>query len=215
MGRIAHVSDNPFGEVPAQPVALVVGVTAFLVQLLLLLRGGRFTWPRAIVAAALAVYAAGIFANTVLPIYLNRPPQLQPWTPKLAMIPFYDYEIMDAITNVIVFAPLGILIPLLMREPSWVKVVLTAAAVSLAIELLQIVTDGLFGGGHVADVDDFLWNTVGGAVGYAIFVVLSRTPGLSRLVELFRWHPATRSTLSSSQAQVSESDRLPRPSERR
>ena len=187
------MSDNPFGEISALPVALVVGVIAFLIQLLLLLRGGRFTWPRAVVAGALAVYAAGIFANTVLPIYLNRPPQLQPWTPKLALIPFYDYEVMDAITNVFVFAPLSILIPLLMRRPSWVKVVLTAAAVSLAIELLQIVTDGLFSGGHVADVNDFLWNTVGGAVGYAIFLVASRAPGLSRLVELFRWHPATRS----------------------
>ena len=209
------MSDNPFGEIPALPVALVVGAIALLIQLLLLLRSGRFTWPRAIVAGALAVYAAGIFANTVLPIHLNRPPQLQPWTPKLALIPFYDYEITDAITNAIVFAPLGILIPLLMPRPSWVKVVLTAAAVSLAIELLQIVTDGLFGRGHVADVNDLLWNTVGGAVGYAIFLVVSRVPGLSRLVELFRWHPATRSTLSSSQAQVSESDRLPRPSERR
>lgn len=188
------MSDDPFGEVPALPVALVVGVVAFLVQLLVLLPSRRFTWPRGAVAAALAVYVAGIFANTVLPIFLDRPPQLQPWTPKLALIPFSDYEVMDAITNVIVFAPLGILIPLLMRRPSWAKVVLTAAAVSLAIELLQIVTDGLFGGGHVADVNDFLWNTLGGAVGHAIFVVLSRTPGLSRLVELFRWHPATRTS---------------------
>lgn len=188
------MSDDPFGEVPALPVALVVGVVAFLVQLLVLLPSRRFTWPRGAVAAALAVYVAGIFANTVLPIFLDRPPQLQPWTPKLALIPFSDYEVMDAITNVIVFAPLGILIPLLMRRPSWAKVVLTAAAVSLAIELLQVVTDGLFGGGHVADVNDFLWNTLGGALGHAIFVVLSRTPGPSRLVELFRWHPATKTT---------------------
>ncbi|MBF4629615.1 VanZ family protein [Clavibacter michiganensis subsp. phaseoli] len=171
------------------PVALVIGVIAFAIQLVLLLRSRRFTWPRATVAAAIAVYAAGIFANTVLPIYLNRPPQVEPWTPGLALIPFYDYEVMDAVTNVIVFAPLGIMIPLLMRRPSWWKVLLTAAAVSLTIELLQIVTDGLFGGGHIADVNDFLWNTVGGAVGYAIFVLVSRTPGLSRLVNVFRWHP--------------------------
>jgi glycopeptide antibiotics resistance protein len=193
MVRIAQVPD-PFGEVPALPVALVVGVIAFVVQLLLLLRGGRFTWPHSAVAAALAVYAAGIFANTVLPIYLNRPPQLEPWTPKLALIPFHDYEVMDAITNVIVFTPLGILIPLLTRRPSWAKVILTAAAVSLTIELIQIVTDGLFGGGHVADVNDFLWNAVGGAVGYAIFISVSHTPGLSRLVGLFRWHPTTETT---------------------
>lgn len=184
--------DNPFGEIPTLPVALVVGVVAFLIQLLLLLQGRRFTWPRATVAAALAVYAAGIFANTVLPIYLNRPPQLEPWTPKLALIPFYDYEVGDAVTNVIVFAPLGILIPLLMRRPSWLRVVLSAAAVSLSIELIQIVTDGLFGGGHIADVNDFIWNTVGGTVGYAIFDVASKTSGLSRLLNVFRWHPPTR-----------------------
>ncbi|WAC50605.1 VanZ family protein [Frigoribacterium sp. SL97] len=185
------MSHNPFGEVRPLPVALVIGVIVFAVQLVLLRRSRRFTWPRTTVAAAIAVYAAGIFANTVLPIYLNPPPRVEPWTPRLALIPFYDYEVMDAVTNVIVFAPLGILIPLLMRRPSWLKVLLTAAAVSLSIELLQIVTDGLFGGGHIADANDFLWNTVGGAVGYAIFVLVSHTPGLSRLVDVFRGHPTT------------------------
>ncbi|PZF56128.1 VanZ family protein [Curtobacterium sp. MCSS17_008] len=182
------MSDNPFGEVPALPVALVIGVIVFAVQLALLLRSRRSTWPRTAVAAAIAVYAAGIFANTVFPIFLDPVPDQEPWTPALALIPFHDYEVADALTNVVVFAPLGILIPLLMRRPSWWKVLLTAAAVSITIELLQLAAQRLFSGGHVADVNDLVWNTVGGLVGYVVFVVVSLVPGLSHLVEVFRWH---------------------------
>ncbi len=191
------MSDNPFGEVPGLPVALLLGVLVFAVQLLLLVRSGRSTWPRTAVAAAIAVYAAGIFANTVFPIFL-RPAQVQePWEPALALIPFHDYEVGDALTNVIVFVPLGVLIPLLMRRPSWWRVLLTAVAVSLTIESLQLAAQWLFSGGHVADVNDFTWNTVGGLVGYAVFVLVSRTPGLSRLLDAFRWHSSARTTHSA------------------
>lgn len=186
------MSDNPYGEVPALPVASVFGIIVFVVHLVFLLRSGRFTWQRATIAGVIAVYAAGILANTVFPVFLDPLLDAEPWTPALALIPFSDYEAADAVTNVVVFAPLGVLIPLLMRRPSWWKVLLAAAAVSLAIELLQLAAQRLFSGGHVADVDDFIWNTVGGVLGYAVFVLASRTPGLSRLLDVFRWHPAPR-----------------------
>jgi glycopeptide antibiotics resistance protein len=186
------MSSDPFGEVPALPVAVAVGAVVFLVQLVLLLRRGHFTWPRAAVAAAIAVYAAGILANTVFPIFLDAAPNEEPWSPALALIPFHDYELIDALTNVVVFVPMGILIPLLMRRPSWWKALLTAAAVSLTIELLQLAAQKLFSGGHVADINDFIWNTVGGVIGYAIFVVLTRVPVLSALLDRFRWHSTGR-----------------------
>lgn len=182
------MSSNPFGEVPALPVAVPFGVVVFLVQLVVLLRGRRLTWPRAAVAAALAVYAAGIFANTVFPIYLNPTPREEPWSPALALIPFYDYELLDALTNVVVFVPLGVLIPLLMRSPSWWKVLVSAAVVSMVIEVLQLAAQKLFSGGHVADVNDFIWNVVGGVIGYAVFVVLTRIPTMSALLNRFGWH---------------------------
>ncbi|GAA4189997.1 hypothetical protein GCM10022219_06630 [Microbacterium oryzae] len=184
------MSSNPFGEVPVLPVAVPFGVVVFVIQLVFLLRRGRFTWPRAAVAAAISVYAAGVFANTVFPIFLNPPPNEEPWAPALALIPFHDYELADALTNVVVFVPLGILIPLLMRRPSWWKTLLTAAVVSLTIELLQLAAQRLFSGGHVADINDFIWNTVGGVVGYVIFVVLTHAPILSAVVDRFRWHSA-------------------------
>ncbi|GAA0964559.1 hypothetical protein FFA01_23630 [Frigoribacterium faeni] len=186
--RLPRMSTNPFGEVPVLPVAVPVGAVVFLLQLALLLRGQRFTRPRAAVAAAIAVYAAGIFANTVFPIFLNPTPRSEPWEPALALIPFQDYELADALTNLAVFIPLGILIPLLMRRPSWWKVLLTSAVVSLTIELLQLAAQKLFSGGHVADVNDFIWNTFGGILGYVIFVLLTRVPILSALADRFRWH---------------------------
>lgn len=180
------MSSNPFGEVPVLPVAVPFGVVVFVVQLTLLLRGRRFTWPRASVAAAIAVYAAGILANTVFPIFLHPTPSDEPWAPALALIPFHDYELADALTNVAVFVPLGVLLQLLMRRPRWWKALLTSAAVSLTIELLQLAAQKLFSGGHVADVNDFIWNTLGGVIGYAIVVLLTRVPIVAALVNRFR-----------------------------
>lgn len=186
------MSPNPFGEVPVLPVAVPFGIVVFAAQLIVLLRGHRFTWPRAAIAAAIAIYASGIFANTVFPIFLDPTPSGEPWSPALALIPFHDYELEDALTNVVVFLPLGILIPLLMRRPFGWKVLLTAAAVSLTIELVQLFTQKPFSGGHVADINDLIWNTLGGVIGYAISVVLTRVPILSRLMDRFRWHTGHR-----------------------
>lgn len=180
------MSSNPFGEVPVLPVAVPFGVVVFVVQLTLLLRGRRFTWPRASVAAAIAVYAAGILANTVFPIFLHPTPSDEPWAPALALIPFHDYELADALTNVAVFVPLGVLLQLLMRRPRWWRALLTSAAVSLTIELLQLAAQKLFSGGHVADVNDFIWNILGGVIGYAIVVLLTRVPIVAALVNRFR-----------------------------
>jgi glycopeptide antibiotics resistance protein len=71
---------------------------------------------------------------------------------------------------------------------SWWRAVAVAAVVSLGIELTQAVTAHLLGGGHVADVHDLVFNVVGGAVGYAVFVALSRVPAARPVVSRFRWH---------------------------
>jgi len=188
------MSSDPFGEVPALPVAIPFGALVLVVQVLVLLRGRRFSWPRAAVAAAIAVYAAGILANTVFPIFTRPVPRVGPWTPALALVPFSDYEVADALMNVGVFVPLGILLPLLMRRPAWWKVLVIAATVSVTIELLQLGAQRFFAGGHVADVNDFLWNTVGGCVGYALYALLSRIPVLSGIVDVFRWHRSAART---------------------
>ncbi len=118
--------------VPVLPVVVPLGVVVFAVLVGVLVARRRFSWPRASVAAALAVYAAGIVANTVFPVFLGRPTQDGPRLLPLVLVPFADYEVADAVTNVLVFVPLGVLVSLLLTRPTWWRVLLAAASVSAA-----------------------------------------------------------------------------------
>lgn len=180
-----------FGEVPVLPVVVPLGVVVFGASASVLWRRRRLSVPRLAVAAALAVYVAGVVANTVFPVFLAMPRSSGPEPLPVALVPFADYEVADAVTNVLVFVPLGLLIPLLLAGPRTWRVVVVASAVSLGIELTQLVTAVFIGGGHIADVNDWLWNSVGGAVGALLFALAVRVPALARLADRFRWTPVS------------------------
>lgn len=174
-----------FREVPALPVVVPLSAVVLVGLLWRLRRRGLLDAPRAAVAVALGVYAGGITANTVFPVYLDPVARSTRWS--VQPVPFTDYEWADAATNVAVFVPLGILLPLALGTFAWRRMLLAVTAASLAIELLQLVTGAFLGGGHVADVDDLLSNVLGGAAGLALLAALGRTPAGARLVERFRW----------------------------
>ena len=177
-----------FHQVPVLPVVVPLAAAVLTGLMWSLLRSGRFSVPRAAVALALCVYAAGIVANTIFPIFLDKPVSTSSWGSHLAVVPFADYEIADAVMNVLVFVPVGILVPLLTSRASWRRVVAAAAVLSLTIEVTQLVTAHLLGGGHIADVNDLIFNITGGAVGFALFSVLLRGRSFSAFVDRFRWH---------------------------
>lgn len=198
-GAIAStVMRNPFAEVPVLPVVIPFGIVVIAVLLAVLWARRSFSLPRGAVAAAVAVYAAGIVGNTVFPIFLDKPDSGVPWMPGLALIPFAEYELDDALMNMLVFVPLGILIPLMLARPTWLKVVAAAAITSLTVESLQLAAQAFFAGGHIADVNDFLSNVAGGALGYGLLLLLARVPALARLIDLFRWAPQRQSRTGSS-----------------
>jgi len=178
---------SPFQEVPVLPVVIPLGVLIFALLLLHLRGRGLFSVPRVAVAAAVAVYAAGITANTVFPIFLNKPERPGSWEPGLALIPFVDYELYDAVMNMAVFLPLGMLVPLMLRGPVWWKVLVGIGASSLTIELTQLAAQAFLAGGHIADINDFLFNVLGGATGYGLFRLMVRIPVLSAIINRFRW----------------------------
>lgn len=173
------------------PVVIPFGIVIFALLLWRLRASGRFSAPRAAVAAALAVYAAGILANTVFPIFLNPPTHEEPWTPGVVLVPFADYEVGDAVTNVAVFLPLGMLIPLLLARLSWGGMLVAAAGTSLGIELAQLAAQDVFGGGHIADINDLIFNTIGGMAGYGLFMLLLRKPWFARFADRFTWAQPT------------------------
>jgi glycopeptide antibiotics resistance protein len=177
-----------FRQVPVLPVATVLAAVVFAALAWSLSRRGRLSWPRVAVALALCVYAAGVVANAVFPVFLDKPVASTPWSSHLAVVPFEDYELADAVMNIVVFVPVGILVPLLLARISWWRAVAAAAAFSLAIEVTQYVTAHLLGGGHIADVNDLIFNVLGGAVGFGLFRSLVRVPSLDRFISRFRWH---------------------------
>lgn len=78
-----------------------------------------------------------------------------------------DYSIPNLAGNLVGFIPLGLLLPALFRRlrSGW-KIVLLTFLVSLAFETTQLLTIlGSF------DVDDLLLNTIGGFIGYLVFLL--------------------------------------------
>lgn len=178
---------NPFDQVPVLPVVIPLGLALFAILILGLRARRLLSLPRAAVAAALSIYVAGIVANTIFPIFLDAPGSGEPWVPSLALIPFVDYEVEDALVNVAVFVPLGVLIPLLVARPRWRSVLAISAGASLSIELLQLAAQRFFGGGHIADINDFIFNVAGAALGYALLLLVVRSARGAALVDRFRW----------------------------
>ncbi|WZH50706.1 MAG: VanZ family protein [Nocardioides alkalitolerans] len=176
-----------FRQAPVLPVVVPIAALVLLGLLLHLRRRGLLSLPRASVALALAVYVAGVVANTVFPVYLDKPTSTVPWHAGLALVPFHDYEVADALMNVGVFLPVGVLASLLLARPSWGRVLAVAALFSLVIEVTQYVTARTLGGGHIADVNDLLWNVVGGVLGWALLRLAVRAPAVARLHDRFAW----------------------------
>ena len=179
-----------FGEVRALPVVVPVAAIAFGVLLWGLRRRGAVTLPRVLVAAVLCVYGAGVVANTVFPVFLDMPGGTQPWSSSISVRLFDDYEAADAVQNVLVFLPVGVLVPLALRTHSLWRVAVAGVVFSLFIETVQLFSSHYLHGGHVADVNDLFYNAEGAPLGYGLFVLATRVPAVAWLAQRSRW-PST------------------------
>ena len=127
----------------------------------------------ALVAVA-CVYGAGILANTFLPFHAGGSGSSVPWRVYLHLTPFADTEPSDMAKNVVLFTPLGILLPLLVRGLSAVKVLFIGFLVAFAMEALQVLDAVTGHGGHIADINDLLSDTVGVVIGYCLYRIVLR-----------------------------------------
>jgi VanZ family protein len=180
-----------FTEVPVLPVVVPLGAVVVALLLWHLHHRRLLSVPRGAVAVALGVYAGGVAANTIFPIYLDRPTSNAEWGAHANLTPLVGYEVADAVMNIGVFVPLGILLALASPASGWRHVLARGTAVSLSIEVIQYVTAHFLGGGHIADVNDFLFNVVGAALGLGVLVTGARVPVLGGLIDRFRWSPRT------------------------
>ena len=135
-------------------------------------------WPGWAVRTAAVAYAAVLVAVTLAPIrwrsdlarYRNN------WRPQLVPIWNMVVNLRDgdrvaatlagAAGNVVLFMPLGFLLPMLVPwfDRFW-RTVATGFVLSSLIELSQVAFPGV----RRADVNDVLMNTLGAAVGYLVY----------------------------------------------
>lgn len=71
-----------------------------------------------------------------------------------------------ALGNVLMFVPLGLLLPLVSRRIRWQNMAPVFLGCSLVIELVQPVF------GRSFDVDDLIYNTVGGIIGFLLYALV-------------------------------------------
>lgn len=67
------------------------------------------------------------------------------------------------IENIIMFLPLGMLLPAVNRKARWSSVLGMSLGLSMTVELLQLATQRGY-----CQMDDILMNTLGGCIGYVI-----------------------------------------------
>lgn len=88
---------------------------------------------------------------------------------EINLIPFRDGISLSMILNVVMFMPLGFLLPLLWKEyQSLVRTAIISFCFSCGIEFCQLFNR------RVSDVDDLLMNTLGAILGWLIWIVFSR-----------------------------------------
>lgn len=84
----------------------------------------------------------------------------------------------NLIGNILIFVPFGFFMPMASRYRSFILTTLYSFGLSLIVEFFQLVTMmGSF------DVDDMLLNTLGGSLGFIIFIICNT---------IRRWHDVDR-----------------------
>lgn len=87
----------------------------------------------------------------------------------LSLLPFQSEGLFTYWTNIVMFIPLGFLLPYIWENyRSPVKVALSGFFLSLSIEFAQLATN------RVSDIDDLLTNTLGAVSGYGLWMLLGR-----------------------------------------
>lgn len=113
-----------------------------------------------------AIYLSAVYLFVGLPNL-----QFMRFELSLTLIPFLPMiaDFKNTILNIILFVPLGIMLPFLWKKYNTLKATLLFGfGMSLSIEILQILTY------RATDINDIIANTFGAVLGYLIFASTSR-----------------------------------------
>ncbi|TPW77662.1 VanZ family protein [Schumannella soli] len=197
-------------EIPAMPVLVPLAAIVFALLLWRLRRHGALTVPRVVLAAALVVYGAGVLRSTLLPADIligSARDDLAPLSVLVNLVPLIDVpaDPSGMLLNVLMFAPAGVLLPLVLRRPTAARVIVVALALSLGIELTQLLGDVTISTGRIFELDDLIGNTAGAALGFAAFRLATRVPAIGRMATALAWPNPAAATPAGRPASASAS----------
>ena len=118
------------------------------------------------------IYISLVLYVTLMPIVVSLPFIFNHPYVLMNMIPFDDYfsgrgdTIRQIILNVIMMMPFGFLLPLVKKE-NLLSFLFWTFLFSLGIELTQPLISGF----RAADITDLITNTIGGFLGYLLYLV--------------------------------------------
>ncbi len=154
-------------------------------------RGQPLSFRREILLLTVVLYVAGLAAATLTPNRSSRMlaagrggielhPDLAALTCSSPNLPTGSsaraFCVRNARGNVMLFFPLGILLPLLWRRLRFWRGIQIAIALSCSIELIQYLSSA-WGSYRAADVNDVLLNTLGACLGLVLMLLLRLRQG--------------------------------------
>ncbi len=145
---------------------LVIPVIAILQYFVFRQRGfGKF-----LMALVFAFYLIGVFFVTGIPTFDSLRIEFHfQWIPLIDIVNDPVGYLKNTALNIILFIPLGFLLPAVWKEyRSFKTTLLSGFALSLLIEILQIFTFRL------TDVDDLITNTIGTVAGYYLWKMAAK-----------------------------------------
>lgn len=156
-------------------VILIIMQVAFFVKKISIYRNLLYT--------ALLIYINLVLGITIFPIPIQEIPA---WNFPYYFVPFSSVvvEFHSGITsiirnllgNIIMFVPLGIMLPLLLRKRNLPRILLTATLATVSIELMQFLIGVLVGFHYrVVSVDDVILNLIGAVLGFFICKIIPRS----------------------------------------
>lgn len=151
-----------FSSIPIDAYILLLSI--FVLGALLICQFKNQSKGRYILLLFLIEYIAIIFMTTV--VYRSTP-----LNGGIKLEPFWSYRVtgdnsslmMENITNVLAFIPIGFLFGCCFNHISWKFVLLIGMALSMSVEFLQYRCDK-----GLCELDDVIHNTLGCVIGYGI-----------------------------------------------
>ncbi|UQU62886.1 VanZ family protein [Couchioplanes caeruleus] len=146
---------------------------------------------RVVTASILLLYAVSVAAVTVVPVRM-RPPDARPGLPWWIVVHWVPFrvEAWSFLLNVVMFVPLGLLVPLLWPAAgSLRRIAAVSLACSAAIETLQLVWWLTLGSFRTVDVNDLIANTAGGVAGVLLLRAVVRRDRAGRAAVTTRSTP--------------------------